>query len=142
MSSVQSQPQSRGRNKVRIPLDHPETDAIAKRICILLCMDVINDDERGHLIKKYSDLRKADYRLARLLFGQPLPTTTLRPDFYDDYCRPLAFMGKVATDRLGREYPFGSTSWKIEVMSGWVHRLREYVERLERKYFDAANDDI
>jgi len=114
MPSVQSQPQSRGGNKVRIPLDHPETDAIAKRICILLCMDVINDDERGHLIKKYGDLR-------------PLPPTELRPMFFDDYLRPLSGMnGKPA----------------ILVMAGWVHRLRDYVGRLERKYFDAANDDI
>lgn len=127
MPSVQSQPQSRGGNKVRIPLDHPETDAIAKRIYILLCMDVINDDERGHMIKKYGDLRKADYRLARLLFDSPLPPTELRPMFFDDYLRPLSGMnGKPA----------------ILVMAGWVHRLRDYVGRLERKYFDAANDDI
>ena len=125
MPAIQTEPQSRGRNTVRLPLDHHETEAIAKRIHILLCTDVLSDDERGHLIKKCSDLRKADYRLARRLFENPLPATGMRPMFFDDNNRPLSGV-------------FGQPD--LLVMAGWVFRLREYVERLERKYF--GNDDI
>jgi hypothetical protein len=89
-------------------------------------MDVINDDERGHLIKKYSELRKADYRLARRLFDNPLPATNMRPMFFDDYSRPLSGV-------------FGQPD--LFVMAGWVFRLRDYVERLERKYFGRIDDD-
>lgn len=128
MPDIQSAPQSRERGKVRLPLDHHETESVAKRIHILLCTDALSDDERGHLIKKYSDLRKADCRLARRLFDNPLPATSMRPMFFDDNNRPLSGV-------------FGQPD--LLVMTGWVFRLRDYVERLERKYFGHAdNDDI
>ncbi|MDB5601179.1 MAG: hypothetical protein JWN71_3223 [Xanthobacteraceae bacterium] len=126
MPAIQPEPKSRERSKIRLALDHPEAEAIAKRVHLLMCMDVLNDDERGNLIKKYSELRKVDFRLARRVFEGPLPVTDIRPMFYDDHCRP-------GSGVFGR--------CEVEVWAGWVFRLRDYVAKLEHKHLGSTDDD-
>jgi hypothetical protein len=114
------------RSGIRIPLDHFECEALAKRINRLMFSGVLTEDERGLLVKKERDLRKVDYILARELFDRPLPRTDCRPMFWDDHGRPLA-------PSVGRN--------DTETRAGWVHRLREYVERIEIKHRSASHED-
>lgn len=133
----QTRERGQGAQKIRIPLDHPDTENLAKRIRTLIFSGVLADDECGQLIKKERELRKVDYRLAQRLFDTPLPMSSLRPIFWDDYRRPFSGV-------------FGCH--ELDVWAGWVARLREYVERLEQRCFghritaldasDIGSDDI
>lgn len=120
---LQTIERDQGAQKIRVPLDHPETERLAKRITFLIFSGKLTEDECGQLIKKERDLRKVDYRLARRLFDAPIPVSPHRPMFWDDHRRP--FSGVFCGDELA-------------VWAGWVARLREYVERLERKYLGRA----
>lgn len=123
---LQTRERTRGAPKIRIPLDHPETEQISKRIRFLIFSGMLSEDECGRLTKWQRELRKADSLLSRILYDRPLPATELRPLFYD-------YKG-----------PFLSGS-QAEVATGWVFRLREYVEKLERKYsvgFDRASNVV
>jgi hypothetical protein len=134
---LQAHERDQGAQKIRIPLDHPDTERLAKRIRTLMFSGALTEDECGQLIKKERELRKVDYRLARRLFEAPIPASPYRPMFWDDYYRPCSAV-------------FGCDT--LEVWAGWVARLREYVERLEQKYFgrptsasdvaDSGSDDI
>lgn len=112
--------------KIRIPLDHHECDALDQRIRILLSSGRLNEQECGHLLKWRRDLRKVDFRIARRIFDKPLYDTDARPNLWDDHLRKI-FCGL-------EDYH------ELEIWSGWVHRLREYVDRLEAKYF--CTEDI
>jgi hypothetical protein len=105
---------------IRIPLDYHKTDALDLRIRHLLACAELTEIESGRLMKLRPELRRTDHKLARVLHGRPLPATTLRPDFPDDY----QFPGSEA---------FGAPA--VLCWAGWVHRVREHVEKLERRYF-------
>lgn len=105
--------------KYREPLDRPETEAIAKRIYALIKLGCLSNEEVALLIKTSRELRKVDWRLARRLHNRPLPSTSLRPLFWDDAMRPSSgVMG----------------CHEIEVWAGWVFRVQDYIDRLEAKY--------
>lgn len=116
--------------KIRIPLDHPETDAIHFRASVLLGAGILNDREFGTLLKKIRELRRVDFKLARRLCGRPLPWTDCRPELPAEALMP-------ASPHFGKR--------EVEVWTGWVRRVADYVAALEMKYFGAAeveNDDI
>jgi hypothetical protein len=130
MQLLQSTVTDANGQKIRIPLDHHETDLVDKRIHNLLSLGGLSDDDFGNLLKKRHDLRIVDRRLARRLFDRPLPRTGLRPKFWDDAHRPMSDV-------------FGHA--EIDVWAGWVRRLQEYVLRLERRYGGGSigdDDDI
>ncbi len=129
MSRAQSFPLSRESDNVRLPLDHPETEAIAKRIQCLLGIDALSGDDRGNLRKKYRDLQKADSLLVRQFFGRPLPVTGLRPQFWNDGQSASLQSGTFVDD-------------KFIIAAGFVQWVREWVETLERQYCDNSHDDI
>lgn len=129
MGQAQSFPLSRESDNVRLPLDHPGTEAIAKRIQCLLGMDALSDDDRGNLRKKYRDLHKADSLLARKFFGRPLPITDLRPQFWNDW-RSASLQSGIFVDD------------QFIIAAGFVQWVREWVDTLERRYGDNACDDI
>ena len=115
----------------RLPLDHPETELIDQRIHALLDRGRLNDQEFGQLVKLTKSLKRADRFLARVLYGRPLPRTSIRPLFWDDAFHRLHHVGGLP----------------VEAIAGWVWRVAEYVERIERKYGVAApamepGDDI
>ncbi|MEW4461215.1 hypothetical protein AB1K42_24220 [Roseibium algicola] len=106
-------------SKIRIPLDHPETDALDLRIRDLILSGCLSEGEHGRLIKSSIELRRVDRSLARKLLGLPLPETDIRPMYPDE--NQLTFSIYHGVDqRL--------------VEAGWVYRLRDYVERVEAKY--------
>ena len=109
----------KGTKKIRLPLDHPEIDGLDIRISILVRCGRLTEYECGFLIKKRSELRVVSRRLSRRLLGAPLPSTDCRPLYADE--------GKLPTSQY-----FGLSD-EI-VLAGWVHRLREYIERIEHKY--------
>jgi hypothetical protein len=116
---LQTQERAQNAQNIRMPLDHHECDALDRRIAHLVSCGVLTEDELGILLKKRRDLRKVDYRLARRLFARSLPINELRPDFWDDYRRPMSGV-------------FGAP--ELECMAGWVFRLLEYVAKLECRY--------
>ncbi|MER8440718.1 hypothetical protein NKH36_33150 [Mesorhizobium sp. M1312] len=117
-------PRSISGNDFRLPLDHPEIEAVGRRADRLYRTAKLSDDERAWLLKKYAGLEVADLYLMGALGDRPLPKTDLRP------CRP----------RLGG----GTAGPTIEDHAGFVTRMLEYVERLERSNSGAAAivDDI
>lgn len=108
-----------GGRKIRIPLDHPEVEAIDLRMHVLAATGELNDAELGMLIKLRRSVVKADKMLGRRLIGRPLPETSLRPIFWDE-CRN-------AMSQVFESDP-------VECAAGFVLRVSEYVEKLERKY--------
>ncbi|BBF92834.1 hypothetical protein [Blastochloris tepida] len=106
---------------IRIPLDHPEIDAIDLRMHVLAATGELNDAELGMLIKLWRNARRADKFLGRALLGGALPETSVRPMFWD----------------AAAQYECS----QIECAAGFVLRVREWVEKLERKYGLPADVD-
>lgn len=75
-------------SEIRIPLDHPETETLGRRIHNLIWAGVLNEHECGFLIKNERELRKMDRRLARVFLGAPLPETGCRPNYPDEWQLP------------------------------------------------------
>lgn len=106
----------------RLPLAHPETDSIDRRIQALLDLGSLSDPETGRLLGIRPDLKRADRLLALMLRGGPLPRVLLVPYSWDDWS---------ASDAPALR---GS---RINVMAGWVlNKVAAYVHQLERRYLD------
>lgn len=114
-------------SRFRIPLNHPDIEAVGKRIEALMHRPDLEQDEGGNLTRMYRDLRKADRALHWMLGDRQLPESTMRPDFPDDAQRPSS------------EF-FGMSDFEIRV--GFVWRVSEYVDQLERGFNLRCGNDI
>lgn len=121
----------RGEKRVRIPLDHPETEAIAARMQRLLDNEALPDGVFGEIVKRMRTLRDADYSLARGLQGKAIPKTDVRPFYPDDYLRPSSSCF---------EYFLSVPHYhcRTECLAGWVLRLKDWVDNLEARYYGHA----
>ncbi|GLS30561.1 hypothetical protein SAMN04488498_103122 [Mesorhizobium albiziae] len=107
-------PRSISAGDYRLPLDHPDVEAVGRRADRLYQTAPLSDDERGLLIKKYAGLEDADRFLSGWLHDRLLPETNLRPQ------RPWSGGGVVGA--------------VTEHHVGFVARAREYIEKLERRH--------
>lgn len=120
--------------KIRIPLNDHELDDLDLRARNLLNGD-LTEIEAGWLLKIRHWLQLIDPVVVQLKCHGPLPETDLRPDFYRVYGTG------------------GNLGYLRELYSGLIARIREFIERVKRKYLVAAagisnvdadgdNDDI
>lgn len=119
-------PRSVSGRDFRVPLDHPDIEAIARRIDRLYRAAPLTNEDRGRLLKIYEGLEQVDYCLARRLRTQRLPITDLSPLFWDD-------------DRYPTSDAWGCDG--VEAKAGWVWRVHDFVERLERRYDPTEHND-
>lgn len=115
-------PSATGRDRFRIPLNHPDIEPIGNRIEALLRSTDLDQTEGGRLTRMYRDLRNIDRSLYWMLGDQPLPATNIRPEFPNDGQRPSS------------EH-FGKADFEIRV--GFVWLVFEHVEQLEHRSINA-----
>lgn len=108
-------PRSVSGKKYRLPLNHPQIEAIAARADAVY-RGTLTDHERGTLLKLYRHLKHTGRSIYRREGEKSLPKTEVRPKS----------LNVKASDLVG------CGPWEIE--AGFIWRISEYVERLERKY--------
>lgn len=121
-------PRSISGGKYRLPLTHPEVEALGHRADRAYREFPLAERERALLLKAYAGLSRVDRFFASAYEGRPLPPSSIRP--------PEPWSRGVILDR------------PHEIKAGYVERVRAYVEAIEQKYSLAAmppalaDDDI
>lgn len=107
----------------RRPLHHPQLEVIGKRMVSLYRMP-LKEDERGNLIVAYEHMIRCDLALVRMLGDAALPYSGERPLLPDP-------VGTLLTISNASDASEGARRGRCV---GYIRRVEEYVDALERKY--------
>ncbi|WP_441256161.1 hypothetical protein AB7Z32_02855 [Bradyrhizobium sp. 482_C4_N1_1] len=114
-------PRSIAGGDYRVPLDHPDVEAIAARADHLYRTFSLSDDDRARLIARYADIAAASEYLWGAIGEQRVADNGLRPTSRKPCTREVATSETVGGHEMARNI-------------GFVFRYRDYVKRLEDKY--------
>jgi hypothetical protein len=114
-------PRSISGGDYRIPLDHPDVEAIAARADHLYRTFSLADEDRARLLARYADIAAASAYLWGAIGEKRIEDNGLRPTSRKPCTREVATGEHVGGHEIARNI-------------GFIFRYRDYVKRLEDKY--------
>ncbi len=116
-------PRSSCGNNHRLPFNHPKIEELGLRVEHMFRLAQLTNFERDILLRSYAGLQSSDRYLWRSARDQPIWITELRPRY--------AHVWSAADDIAGQ----------IDAMSGFIWRVEEYLDQIERKYDAHVHED-
>ncbi|WEO63546.1 hypothetical protein [Rhizobium rhizogenes] len=108
----------------RLPLYHPDCEALAARLDHLYSTFGLKADHRALMLRTYADLAEADQSIWKAIGDACIDDNTLRPQ------RPK--MSASDARRAAGDPPF--INHGLETSVGFVYRAREWAQRMEDHY--------